>query len=712
MSKNVDKTDKEETKGDPALKMSPEGVFAGLEDDEKNNVEFVQKRILELQQVRTNHYSKNLDQLWADADRDYVPHRLQTSGKKVIATDEDKGWRGAMVTLGANDWQSDLSQANVYIKIQTALSLLIDQNPSGVFTPTSQKYQATTELMRQLYQRSWEYARSKSQLKMFVFNLAKYGWATARTYPLRITRKVQEIVEYDEENPDKSKYKEKEVVVYNDIMRENLDPRNTWIDDMAKPNNKDSIRDWCWRKIYDIDVFKEEFAGYKNIDKVEPGGVLDEVINTQNLNKTKSFVRNGRQVEVYFYENVQKDMFYVIAGGRQGIPVVLEPLPISDGDGNKKLSLWQAYWTLRHAESPYGIGMYEALRYDQAMLDRIRNMTVDQLTLSIYKMFFYQGTGSLTETGDITISPGVGKQMLDPKNVTFLQVPGPGADAYQGIAMFGKDVDNASGITDPITGEITGKTAFELAQAKEAALKRMKDPLDNILEALNTEGYITVSLIQLLYSIPETYEVTDERLIEDYLKEIKGDQDLYERKDDKFIAKVFPEFPLNLDKDEKGNLIENQDTKFFRVKPKMLQWEGIINIKSQSILTPSKQIDKALELEMYNTLIPLLSNPAGAQTFSKIAKNIVKLYDKDPRDILPDSWMQSTNPQQQSLFVPHPDLQSMQQQVEAGNAQAQPQGQPQQPQPAQIPNQALSQQPQSLVGSIMNKINPFNKMGQ
>jgi hypothetical protein len=244
-------------------------------------------------------------------------------------------------------------------------------------------------------------------------------------------------------------------------------------------------------------------------------------------------------------------------------------------------------------------------------------MTIDQLTLSIYKMFFYQGTQSLTETGDIKITPGAGKQVLDPKNINWLQIPGPGAEAWQGLEIFKKDLDEASGITDPLLGNITGKTAFEIAQAKEAALKRLKNPLENITDALDTEAYITVALAQLLYSIPEVYEIADQTLIEDYLKEVDSDPQLYERDvrtneetgetTDVFRAKVFPEFPLNLDKDEQGNLIETNETRFFRVKPGSLSWEGVINIKSQSVLTPSKQIDKALNLEMFNMLIPLIA---------------------------------------------------------------------------------------------------------
>ena len=631
-----------------------------LSEQELKDFKFVQTRIQELQTFRTQeHYGVYLEKIWADADRDYTPHRLKSRGRKVLVEDETKGWRGtsSLVELGATDWQSDIAQPNPYVKIQTALAILVDQNPSGVFTAASKKYQATTELIKQLYQRSWDVAKSKQQLKLFVFNLAKYGWATGRTYPLRIARKVKQLKEYNSEEPDKSVYEEKEYVEYNDVMRENLDPRNAWIDDMAKPNNSFSVRDWAWRKIYALDVFKEEFKGWKLSDLVQPGGITTETITATSQPGDKKY-QETQLVEVYFYENRLKDLFVVMANN---IPVVISPLPISDSKGGKKLSLWQTYWNLRHAESPYGIGMYEAMRFDNALLDRIRNMTIDQLTLSIYKMGFYQGTQALTETGDIKIKPGFLKQTLDPKNINWLEIKGPGAEAWKGLEEFRNDLNESSGITPQLSGIVEGKTAFEIAQAKEAALKRLKIPLENITDALDNEAYITISLIQLLYSIPETYKISDPNLIEAYLNEIQSDPELYERTEttdelgqpqSEFTAKVFPEFPINLEEDEKGNLIETEQTRFFRIKPSGLNWEGIVNVKAQSILTPSKQVDKALDLEMYNMLIPLLSNPP--EIYSKVAKALVKLYDKDPRDILPDMWLQDQAQLQQQAIQNQP----------------------------------------------------------
>lgn len=670
-----------------------------LSEKDQKSYDFVKQRIQDLQDVRKQQqFGSYIEAIWADADKDYTPHRLRvTGGKKVIATDEDKGWRGQTVTLGSNEWQSDISQPNPFIKIQIALSILIDQNPTGIFTPASKKYQAITELMKQLYSRSWEYAKSKPELKKFTFNLAKYGWAAARTFPLRLTNKVKNLVSYNQEEPDKSEYEEKEVIEYNDIMRENLDPWNVWIDDMARPNNARSVKDWVWRKVYTMEAAEQEFGKYANWKYVKPGGTTTDRIQT-NVNILGRQYKDKDLVEIYFYENRMKDLFEVHAGGIDGVPIIQSPLPISDSKGNKKLSLWQTYWNLRNAECPYGIGLYEAMRYDQGTLDRIRNMTIDQLTLSIYKMFFYQGTQTLTETGDIKITPGVGKQVLDPKNINWLDVPGPGAEAWQGWEQLKKDVDDSSGITDPLLGNITGKTAFEIAQAKEAALKRLKNPLENIIEALNDEAYITLPLIQILYSIPETYQIVDQNLIDTYLNEVQSDPALYERSvgedgQETFTAKVYPEFPLNLDKDEKGNLIETKETQFFRIKPQYLQWEGIVSVKAQSVLSPSKQVDKALDAEMYQQLIPLFAQPP--ELYKKIAESIVKSYDKDPKDILPDVWLNppQVNPQDEPLIIDAAQAQ--------GAGESSPQLNPQATQSGPVGNPLSGPpRPQGIVGKI------------
>lgn len=658
----------------------------------------VRTRIEELKTARRELYG-DLENVWRDADSEYVPHRTGMGrGKRVIATDEERGWRGTLTELTSSKaWRSDVAFPNPYIKIQSALGILVDQNPVGVFFPSAKKYLATTELIKQLYQRSWDVAKSKQQLKLFLFNLSKYGWAIARTYPLKVTRTSRVLTEPNEDDPSKNVYETKEVVVYNDLMRENLDVWNAWIDDMAKPSNQFSMRDWAWRKVYPMDAFKEEFGRYPNAKFVTPGGIVTPRIDTAPQ-KGQSEFKSKDLVEVYFYENVLRDEFVVMANG---VPVIVEPLPISDSEGSKKLSCWHTFWNVRDAQCPYGIGIYEAIRHDSRLLDAVRNMTVDQLKLSVMKMFFYQGTQALTETGDMEIEPGKGRQVLDPKAINWLEVPGPGAEAWSGLEKIQDDIDTTSGITPPILGEITGKTAFELAQAKESALKRLKTPLDNVTDALGAEADITVALMQLLYSMPEIIAVSDPALIDDYLKEVDGDPELYDRDEEGvFQAKVYREFPLQVEQDEEGNLIEAKDNRFFRVKPRHLSWNGTVNVKPQSVLSPSKQVDKALELEMYDRLQAIMASNDPA-TYSKMAKSVVKLYDKDPRDILPPMWLQEgpmapeamggMSPEEEPLFVPNGEQTGGQEQLFV----------PQQPQPESspaIPN------PTGLASNVANKI--------
>jgi hypothetical protein len=258
--------------------------------------------------------------------------------------------------------------------------------------------------------------------------------------------------------------------------------------------------------------------------------------------------------------------------------------------------------------------------------------------------------------------------------------------------MFRQQIQEDSGVTDTLQGEANEKTAFQSSLAKESALKRLKTPLDNICDALETEAYITLCVNSLLYSEPEVYSIADPDLIEAYLKDIQSDPELFNRTmnedgSETFNAKVYTEVPLNLQEDEKKNLVETKETKFFRIKPKYLRWDGVISIKAQSILTPSKQLDKTLELEMYNMLIPLLVQPP--QIYSKVAKNICKLYEKDPADVLPDEWV---NGPSQELIVP--------------NEQA---GMDPNAAPGQAPTltnkvQTPSANPTSLGGKIINKM--------
>ena len=137
-------------------------------------------------------------------------------------------------------------------------------------------------------------------------------------------------------------------------------------------------------------------------------------------------------------------------------------------------------------------------------------MTMDQLTLSIYKSFFHKGTDQLGEDGTLRLQAGKGQAVSDPSSIKWLEVPGPGQDAWRGLQYLQDKRDINSGVPQQLAGKFSGKTLGQDLQAKEAALERMKLPLDYLLDALEQEAYLTLSWLSQILSTPEVLEYSDE----------------------------------------------------------------------------------------------------------------------------------------------------------------------------------------------------------
>ena len=159
-------------------------------DEERSSQEFFEERLSTLKESRK---TSGIENIWKAADKAYVPvfNNLNNKKKTLVSDDED-GWRSSKVDLtGDSNWQETSVPPNPYIKIQTALSILVDRNPGAVLTGLTKKYNERAEFIKSLYERSWEVAKSKSALlKPMVLNMAQYGIGVGRTYPLKIVLDV------------------------------------------------------------------------------------------------------------------------------------------------------------------------------------------------------------------------------------------------------------------------------------------------------------------------------------------------------------------------------------------------------------------------------------------------------------------------------------------------------------------------------------------
>lgn len=687
-------------KGKNAVELPPKEVVAKSYNPQGKELEvqeFLTERINVMKNARkqnliglnagTANYSgsnNSIEQIWRDADREYTPHTLNYgTGRRRLESNEDTGLRSRLVDIGGESaWQSDNASPDLYVKVNTAFSILIDQNPEAVFIADSKKYEKNTKLAYANWKHSWEVGSSKQQLKMFVFNLAKYGTAYGRTYPKKVTLEKNILQEYYSDKPEDNKYEKKTITKFNGLCRENLNPQQVWISEQARLGDELSIDDWYFEKDYSWDKFQQEFKEYSNIEYVSKGSKINND-TTESDNQ-----KNVDNVTVGFYENQVLDLQVIIIPSSN---VILCQKPLDNDKG--KLSLWTANWSIRDDRSSYGIGLYEIIKNDSVLYDRLSNMTIDQITLSIYKMFFYQGTDMLGENGVLKIAPGVGHQVIDPKSIQWLDTPGPGADAWQGLQYLQDKRDSNSGITPQLSAKFAGKTLGQDLQAKESALERLKTPLDFICDALQVEGYLSLSWLNQILSTPEILEYTTEEDLAAVLKENgMADEDIQKyiqenenpSEDSKLLfneentpgevpesqttpqqppqigpdgqpmmpmppmpvpanktrANVYPEVRVNLNKNKEGELIESKDSRFYRIgldiQTEQLDWKGIIRIKPQSILAPSKELLRRSKLDLFNLVIPAIEKMLQMPQFIPILlppiEQVVKAYDEDSGD--------------------------------------------------------------------------------
>lgn len=605
---------------------------------------------------------------WHEADEEYIPHELGFgTTRKRFETDQDTGLRSRMVPVGdiTQQWRSAASSPTLLAKIQTAVSIMVDQQPEADLVALVKKYNATTDLAYSLWKRNWQVSNAKEKLKILIFDLIKYGWAAQRTYPRVVKYQKRVLVEADPNNPENDKYEEKELTWYNDIDRQNLDVFTTWIDELSKPYDPYTTNEAYFELDYSYDGADVEFNQYPNWKFVDPNANHQMVRNTDRPKSNRNDPQNKvlqRQdvVTIGFFESRHKDL-YTIWLPKDKIVLYVGPIPNDDG----LLDITHTLWLLRRSSMPYGISLWEIIRQNKQLYDRMKNMTMDQLVLSIMKFGFFSGTNTAIGDGKIEIVPGQARQLTtsggDAKNaVNWMEIPGPGQDAWKGLEALSAMMDDDSGISPALEGEITGKTLGEILHAKDASLKRLKVPVDNIAWQIEQDAYLTLSWMSQVYAIPmvKEFESTEELMAYELEEQMNhsGDvtaepvmgEDGNHQMDPEtglpafkapYKAQFFRQLSLHLE-DQDGKLVQSKESSFFQVgkdiMPNQMKWRGLFKVIPRSIIDTSQDLMKAMHMEIFNMIIPLFQMPP--ELVARPVSQILKDNELDPDDWLPDAW--------------------------------------------------------------------------
>jgi hypothetical protein len=341
----------------------------------------------------------------------------------------------------------------------------------------------------------------------------------------------------------------------------------------------------------------------------------------------------------------------------------------------------------------------------------MENMTIDQLVMAIYPMLFY--SGQTTGDGDFNVSPAVVKQKRAGTTIDQVKIDYDNR-GFDGVEFLQNRMDENTGITKTIQGEVTGQTLGEVLQAKDASLKRLSIPLSNIAQALQQEAYISLSWMNQIYSLPEVKEFSNQDEFDDYMEENEIEPiDVQETEEGKIEAQFLPVLDLSIE-NRNGDLVESPENRFFKlgidIEPKKIYWEGIITVNPQSILAPSQELERQRKLELFNLVVPIVTQIATAieqgtigiaKALYKPVQQILEIQNEKPENWLPDELVRLIEDPKEGM-----------KEIESARGKEQPlfirpeeQGQPQRP----------SQQAQTVAprGEVSNPLrNTLGKIGQ
>ncbi len=663
------KTEEETVSTKSQSKSATQGVKERLEETpitkpysptkvESVATKYIKRRIEEMIDYRKG---LGIETKWQEADEEYIPHELDFgTTRKRFETDQDSGLRSRMVPVGdtTQQWRSASSAPTLLAKIQIALSLIVDNMPEADLVPLIKKFEKTTDLAYSLWKRNWSVSDAREKLKVTIFDLMKYGWAAQRTYPRKVKYDKRIRTEMDPENPENDKYEDTELTWFNDVDSQPLSVYTTWIDELARPYDPFSVNEEYFELDFSYDQAKVEFGMYPNFDLVPRNAAMIRNNDKRKSNRSEPNDKlKSRQdiVTIGFFQSRFKDL-YVIYVPKVNIPLYISPLPNDDG----YLFIDQTLWVIRKSNLPYGVSLWEIIRQNKQLHDKMNNMTMDQLVLSIMKFGFFAGTNTALNDGTISIVPGQARQLTGSTGkpeVDWMEIPGPGEEAWKGLAYLDEQMDTDSGIGPTLEGEAKGggKTLGEHKLIIEAQLKRLKVPLDNIAYFIEQNAYRRLSWMSQLYSIPNIIEFTSTEEVQAYNEENgvnhyklfgqeKENEDGTKEIVGPYKAHYLPQIALHLE-DGEGKLKRSKQSKFFQIgdkdgqiNPKDLKWRGVFKVRPRSIIDSSQELAKASKMEMFNTLVPLLQLPP--EIAAKPAEQIVKINEEDPKDWLPDAFIE------------------------------------------------------------------------
>lgn len=297
-----------------------------------------------------------------------------------------------------------------------------------------------------------------------------------------VYREDRRVIRKPKKGGKKGEYEEKDIREFQDVYGYKVDLRDFYLDDRVKGEGIKRAEDCIERQIMRIGLFRTRFGKYKKAGKVKEYGLIKPVLSDKEV---KTFPAGGDttqdsaylpiaemvddEVEVLEYWNKLNDQHIIVANG---IVVVDEPIPYE----HKQLP-YTIDVAIPLPNSPYGMGIPEALDSLQDELNTAHNIMLDVNKLDLMRPTFMGGM-SLLDEDEYQLRP---KGIIPVDDVTQIkEMPSNGVQAthFQMFEEIKQSIRTAAGL-DVRFAEATSPsqrgvdTATEVLRLQEASLRRI-----------------------------------------------------------------------------------------------------------------------------------------------------------------------------------------------------------------------------------------------
>ena len=567
--------------------------------EKKDSFKFIEEKKKEM---KDSQYRNKFDALAKELDQNLMNTAI-TYGEKLY---EKSGW-GSMVfynkmangaydinvypnktnTTGKNSSGVPNSQEPIaFAKIMIAASVLGGKLPDAQVVADDKVYARASY---ELWKRSWSMTggNGANTLGLTYQNLFSYGWAAWRVYPRRVAVKRNGV----------------EKIMFDDIYREPLDVKRTWLG--IGFNHGDC---WSWGEVYyERDMPKEDFyrmypEAKKNKKKLQYCSVSEEA-KDENSEKAKTSVTIG------YYENYLANR-YIVQCGKMNI--YDGELPNDGSHG----SVVTVRCFVKDMNDPHGVGLYEMMRGNTGMFTYINSLNAQQVEAEISPLIF----GSQVQNGTATYRRG--PNIVNPKHPgSDIDVVKTSGNVQQGIMYADKQkqaIEENTGVNNIVAGTQSETTLGSTVILKEAAYNRLTPPKNSMVAGLELDAHIANTWMAQLYSVDKIFMIdSDDQLAEfakqnpDYFVEaqdILDDNGIPVGK----VAAASKNLRLNFDFTPEGEVLDNVPTRQISAKGLFDEMKntGHLSDYIEFIIDPDSMLLPSLEIQKqtFMALFPVITN--------------------------------------------------------------------------------------------------------